>query len=125
MSYHLGVAKCLLDHGILKTGEEQIVTGVSGGALVAASLVYGIEPIDSMEEVLKVASSARKNALNIYKPGYSVLDIVELHIKEQFLKKFLSNEEQMQAKYTQDQQTASYRIDGSPLHTSCHSAYPR
>mmetsp|Transcript_14985 Transcript_14985/g.22881 ORF Transcript_14985/g.22881 Transcript_14985/m.22881 type:complete len:358 (-) Transcript_14985:445-1518(-) len=96
MSYHLGVAQCLLEHGVLKIEGEQVVTGVSGGSIVAASLVYGIEPNDSMGEVLKVASSARKNALNIYKPGYSVLDIMELHIKDRLLEKFISNEERMQ-----------------------------
>lgn len=89
--YHLGVAQCLLEHNLLsldpptttkKSAEApMILTGVSGGALVATTLACGISPEKSAAVVFEVADSARKMALNIYHPGYSLVDAVEHELK--------------------------------------------
>jgi hypothetical protein len=84
--YHLGVAQCLLEQGLISldppsssasSEKAQILTGVSGGALAASALVCGISPEKSAEVVLQVAESARNKVLNIYHPGYSLIDAVE------------------------------------------------
>jgi Patatin-like phospholipase len=86
--YHLGVAHCLLENGLICLDPPKdspaempsIITGVSGGALVSSALICGIPPERSMEAILKVASNARRKTLNIYHPGYSLIDAVEQHL---------------------------------------------
>ena len=57
-----------------------ILTGVSGGALVASALVCGISPERSVEAILEVAGKTRQQLLNIYHPGYSLIDVVEQNL---------------------------------------------
>ena len=87
--YHLGVAQCLIENGILSldppndTGRcdaTTILTGVSGGALVASALVCGISPERSVEVILEVAAKTRQQIFNIYHPGYSLIDVVEQNL---------------------------------------------
>lgn len=86
--YHLGVAHCLLENGLIcleppkdsSTQTPSILTGVSGGALVSSTLTFGITPERSMEALLEVAGKARQQSLNIYHPGYSLIDAVEQHL---------------------------------------------
>lgn len=86
--YHLGVAHCLLENGLIRlepptdatTQSPSIMTGVSGGALVSSTLICGIPPERSMEILLEVAGKARQQTLNIYHPGYSLIDAVERHL---------------------------------------------
>jgi hypothetical protein len=106
-SYHLGVAECLLKHGvILDSGSNDaidsssspssssscakrlrplltsysstshtgntILSGVSGGALVAASICLSIRPEDGMTATIEIAQNARKvgGLLDHLHPGY-------------------------------------------------------
>lgn len=81
--YHLGVAQCLLDNGLISlqpSKDAPILTGVSGGALVSSALVCGISPERSVEVIMEVASTARQQALNIFHPGYSLIDAVEQNL---------------------------------------------
>ena len=77
-AYHLGVADCLLKHGVLpKLGElpkdktSPILTGVSGGALVASAISIGIRPEDGMKETIDIAKRARQQGglLDHLRPG--------------------------------------------------------
>jgi len=80
--YHLGVAECLLQRGALNLFHEDpandgrghnpvIVTGVSGGALVATAISIGIQPTDGMNIMIDVAEHARRSGglLDHLKPG--------------------------------------------------------
>jgi hypothetical protein len=80
--YHLGVADCLLRHGILAQDsdkhEDPILTGVSGGALCAAGVALGVSPEDGMNTVLHVAKSTNaQGRLDALTPGFSLIDQVE------------------------------------------------
>lgn len=78
--YHLGVAHCLLKHGLmLGSGElpnesSPTITGVSGGALVATAVSVGISPHDGMNATLEIAKRARQEGglLDHLQPGYVV-----------------------------------------------------
>lgn len=86
--YHLGVAQCLIENGLLSLDPPNnaapdattIFTGVSGGALVASALVCGISPERSVEVILDVSGRVRQQILNIYHPGYSLIDVVEQNL---------------------------------------------
>ena len=80
--YHLGVAECLLKHGKLLapgelpkddegTHEAPIMTGVSGGALVATAVSLGIRPEDGMKATMAIAEHTRKagGLLDHLRPG--------------------------------------------------------
>jgi predicted acylesterase/phospholipase RssA len=75
--YHLGVAQLLLKHGLLvKPGQfasarSPTLTGVSGGALVAAVVSVGVHPEDAMQASLEVARRTRHagGVLDALHPG--------------------------------------------------------
>jgi Patatin-like phospholipase len=81
--YHLGVAQCLINNHLLppkpqKTlSETPTFTGVSGGALVSATLFCGIPIETSVQAILEVSRKARNFTFNIYQPGYSLIDVAE------------------------------------------------
>jgi len=80
--YHLGVAECLLDHGILSKNKDATssitLTGVSGGALCAAGLAVGVSPEEGMNTVLHVTNTTtQQGRLDALTPGYSLIDQVE------------------------------------------------
>jgi predicted acylesterase/phospholipase RssA len=67
--YHLGVVSCLTDQGVLfgrtcssdghRSSDSVVLTGVSGGALVAAAVVAGIDVATGMQTILNVSQAAR------------------------------------------------------------------
>ena len=86
--YHLGVAHCLLQQGILpEAGSVRreddgrppvILAGVSGGALIAAAVSAGVHPDDGMDAVLQVAKRTRQaGRLDALQPGFSLIDVAE------------------------------------------------
>lgn len=81
--YHLGVADCLLHHGIISQNTDekpshQTLTGVSGGALVSAGVALGVSPKDGMNTVLRVTkTTSLQGRLDAFTPGYSLIDQVE------------------------------------------------
>ena len=81
--YHLGVAQCLVKHGILlqpgrlssenNIQNSPVLTGVSGGALVAAAVSAGIDlEQDGMNACLEIAKRTRAagGLLDALYPGY-------------------------------------------------------
>jgi hypothetical protein len=86
--YHLGVVSCLTDQGVLfgrtcssdgyRSSDSVVLTGVSGGALVAAAVVAGIDVATGMQTVLNVSQAARcAGRLDALQPGFSLIDVVE------------------------------------------------
>jgi hypothetical protein len=86
--YHLGVAHCLLQQGILpKAGSSRreddnrppvALVGVSGGALIAAAVSAGVHPYDGMDAVLQVSKRSREaGRLDALQPGFSLIDVAE------------------------------------------------
>lgn len=76
--YHLGVAECLLKNGLLLPKgalpldhRTPILTGVSGGALVATAVSLGVSPEDAMRATLAIAAQTRQAGgfLDHLKPG--------------------------------------------------------
>jgi hypothetical protein len=80
--YHLGVADCLLKHGLLLSGSSSgqkkknndnptMLTGVSGGALVTAVVSMGIPPEEGMTATLEIARRTRQagGMLDHLQPG--------------------------------------------------------
>lgn len=94
--YHLGAAKCLLEHGyLLQKGQQfthrsssrstdvarnetdnaankqrPMLTGVSGGSLIAASMIVGVDPEVAMQTTLAVARRTRQEGfLDAFQPG--------------------------------------------------------
>jgi len=81
--YHVGVAACLLKHGLLLKPMERIsdndnarlppiLTGVSAGSLICASLSAGVSTDDAMD--LNITLAKRTNnaggAMDVLRPGY-------------------------------------------------------
>jgi hypothetical protein len=83
-SYHLGAAQCLIDHGFYdknRRGKDQIpLIGVSGGALTIAAISAGVNCSDGMAVCLDVSRQARQSNLDILRPGFSMLDVMENHL---------------------------------------------
>jgi len=86
VSYHLGTAACLLEHGHLlhpnataASDSAPILTGVSGGALVASAVSTGITPEDGMKCVALVAKNTKEKCgvLDSLMPGFSLIDEME------------------------------------------------
>lgn len=109
VSYHLGVVSALTDHGILPrqpicytvppshpsgatlaththdsdttTGTEIVLTGVSAGSIVAASVLAGMDPIAiGMPAVSQVSARVRDAShpiLDTLQPGLSLIDVVD------------------------------------------------
>jgi hypothetical protein len=88
--YHLGVAHCLLQQGILpKAGSVRrqdddddrppvVLAGVSAGALIAAAVSAGVHPDDGMDAVFQVAKRTRQaGRLDALQPGFSLIDVAE------------------------------------------------
>ena len=74
--YHLGAAKCLLEHGLLtvepRTDDSKvpILTGVSGGAITVAAVSAGVDPEMAMVTTLAVAERTRQEGLlDSFNPG--------------------------------------------------------
>jgi predicted acylesterase/phospholipase RssA len=85
--YHLGVADCLIKHGVLlKQGEMPKdsysgpqLTGVSGGALVAAAVSMDVHLEDGMKATLAIADRARQaGTLGHLQPGYVEINETDL-----------------------------------------------
>mmetsp|Transcript_7328 Transcript_7328/g.10382 ORF Transcript_7328/g.10382 Transcript_7328/m.10382 type:complete len:392 (+) Transcript_7328:42-1217(+) len=86
VSYHIGVAACLMEHGHLlhpkatvASDGAPLLTGVSGGALIASAISTGILPEDGMNCVLVVAKKTKEKCgvLDCLKPGFSLIDEME------------------------------------------------
>ncbi len=85
--YHVGVAAALETHGYIgyKNNTQQtpapLLTGVSAGSMIAASIHAGVPPDpDGMEVVLTAARRTRElpiSILDALTPGYSLIDAVE------------------------------------------------
>lgn len=74
--YHLGAAKCLLEHGFFTNNVEAkpkstpLMTGVSGGALTVAAVAAGVNPEIGMNTTLAVAEQTRQQGfLDSFQPG--------------------------------------------------------
>lgn len=76
--YHFGAAECLLKHGLLlprgllpRDDTTPILTGVSGGALVATAVSIGVSPEDGMKATLEIAARSRQagGLLDHLRPG--------------------------------------------------------
>ncbi len=74
--YHFGVADCLFKHGLLlpkkhETTNNVMLTGVSGGALVAAAVSMGVSPEEGMAATLEIARRTRQagGMLDHLQPG--------------------------------------------------------
>jgi len=86
VSYHLGAAKCLIDHGLLPHQDETFseknvkLIGVSGGALLSAAVAVGVDMDDGMQTVLDVSRRTRaltRTGLDVLEPGFSLVDVAE------------------------------------------------
>lgn len=70
--YHLGAAKCLLEHGLLnleQNDDPPLLTGVSGGALTVAAIAAGVNPEIGMAATLAAAARTRQEGiLDSFKP---------------------------------------------------------
>lgn len=94
--YHLGVAECLLQQGLLflhDNNNDLIVTGVSGGALVASALLAGVTPTDGMSAALEISRATRKHPLDALQPGFSLVDEMYQHFR-QLVKDAVDNDPQ-------------------------------
>lgn len=87
--YHLGVAECLLRQKLLSLSSSQdddsspmIVTGVSGGALVASAVLAGVTPADGMSAALAISQATRKHRLDALQPGFSLVDEMYTHFQQ-------------------------------------------
>lgn len=72
--YHMGASSCLQDHGYLNkdnTKKNPILTGVSGGALIASATALGVNPEVVMQTTLQVAKDTRQKGglLDAFRPG--------------------------------------------------------
>lgn len=79
-SYHLGAAKCLVEHGWININGANLpmLTGVSGGALAIAAVASGVDPEVGMSTTLAVAARTQQEGiLDAFQPGFSLLDQVE------------------------------------------------
>lgn len=87
-AYHLGVAQCLIDQGILpKSGYRDAkdpyppLIGVSAGALLSAAVVAGVDPQVGMELVLESGRKAREGYFDVLHPGFSLIDVAEQNLR--------------------------------------------
>jgi hypothetical protein len=95
--YHLGVAKCLMDQGILHKrgvlargddGENKqntssiALTGVSAGAIISAAVIAGVCPEQGMDAVMAVSRRTRDTGgyLDTLSPNCSLVDVMEEHL---------------------------------------------
>ena len=105
-SYHVGVFACLFKHGLVpdpRVDPEAMpyITGVSAGSMVAAATFAGVEPeVDGMNVVLAAARKTRELtkasstetrlpitvSLDVFTPGFSLIDIVEGSFREALAK---------------------------------------
>lgn len=94
--YHLGVTKCLLEHGHLNLGgkERPMLTGVSGGALTIAGIAAGVDPDDGMQTTLDVAKRTRQEGfLDAFQPRFSLVDQVEERLLND-MRRAMNNDEE-------------------------------
>ena len=77
-SYHLGVVHAWQQQQL----PDLPVTGVSAGALVAASVAAGVP--DGMETVLAIAQQTRQQARGVLQPGFSLVDVLETHVRQRW-----------------------------------------
>lgn len=76
--YHLGVVACLNENNV----QFDHVLGVSGGALVAAGIATGVQPLAGMKVVHQISIEASKLAADTLHPGFSLVDVMELHVSK-------------------------------------------
>ncbi|EJK70988.1 hypothetical protein THAOC_07608, partial [Thalassiosira oceanica] len=101
-SYHVGVLACLFKQGLVPDPRLDppaeampFITGVSAGSMVAAATFAGVEPAeDGMNVVLEAARKTRELtaskqtrlpitiSLDVFTPGFSLIDIVEGYFRE-------------------------------------------
>lgn len=96
-SYHLGAVKCLQEQGVLAVSKGSLLplTGVSAGALVAASIAAGVNADDGMKSVLEIARKAREaGRLMTLQPGFSLVDVMEVEVRERLNKAVESDNEE-------------------------------
>lgn len=98
-SYHLGVVKVLQEQGLLLAAaggvgpnskdKQQLLplTGVSAGALVAASVAVGMDAEEGMDTVLEIARQTRQaGRLATLQPGFSLVDVMEVEVSKRLHK---------------------------------------
>lgn len=92
-SYHVGATSALKSLGILpdyakhncSTPEARQVTllGASAGSLVAAAVFSGSRDEDLMNIIIDVAAQSRRQPLDALTPGFSLIDVLEPHLRAQ------------------------------------------
>ena len=104
-SYHVGAVACLFKHGLVPDPRVDPpveamprITGVSAGSMVAAATFAGVEPEeDGMNVVLTAARKTRELtskqtrlpisvSLDVFTPGFSLIDVVEEPFREALAK---------------------------------------
>ena len=91
-SYHVGVAACLIQYGILPSfsaddGNQGKIrfklTGVSAGSLISSAVIAGVKMEDAMDVVMGVGRSVRQKCgiMDVLTPGFSLVDEVETLMK--------------------------------------------
>lgn len=84
--YHIGVIQCFLQQGLLlkkgelpsesKTSLLLPLTGVSGGALAAAAVSAGVDPVDCLQAILHTnRQTGKAGILDALQPGFSLVDV--------------------------------------------------
>lgn len=90
-SYHLGVVSALQannflpdysgKHATTVSGGDVMLLGASAGALVAASVFAGSRTEDLMNILLTLAKEASSRPINALTPGFSLIDVLEPHLR--------------------------------------------
>jgi hypothetical protein len=72
--------------------EKFIITGVSGGALVASALLAGVTPTDGLAAALAISETTRQHRFDALQPGFSLVDEMYQHF-QQLVRDAVTNEE--------------------------------
>lgn len=79
------MAECLLRQNIIGVSQKDsnpIVTGVSGGALVASAILAGVTPADGMSAALAISQATRRHRFDALQPGFSLVDETYHHFQK-------------------------------------------
>jgi hypothetical protein len=85
-SYHVGVAACLIQHGVIPHPDDNTLkskriklTGVSAGAIISSAVIAGVNMEEAMSVVLEAGRIVRKKCgiLDVLTPGFSLVDEIE------------------------------------------------
>mmetsp|Transcript_1177 Transcript_1177/g.2607 ORF Transcript_1177/g.2607 Transcript_1177/m.2607 type:complete len:696 (-) Transcript_1177:129-2216(-) len=79
--YQLGVAACLQDHGISRNPHVR-VSGASGGALTAATMMYGCDMHMLCDHVRRFAMEARKAPSQAVNLRYFILEVMKTVVRD-------------------------------------------